>query len=347
MKRLENVLTTVVGGLQQLLSTSTRSVRKPLGVSILAVSLGLSAVSVQAQSLTVYSAGPNRLIANLARDFQAETGTRVEVFQGTTGQILARLEAERANPVADVLISASWDSAEALKEAGDLLAYTPAGAEQVPDSLRDSHYIAQGVAALALVWNSRSDTPKPTDWSDLARAEYRNEVTMPDPAQSGAAFELLTGLLTALGEEPTWDLMQSLRANGMVVPGPNARALNPVLQGAKSAVFGAVDYIALGQRANGEAIEVIFPTSGTVLAPRPMMILSYSRQPDQAKAFLDFMLSEQGQQRVAEAYLMPARSDVEGLRPSLSALNVIDVDSAEMTAQREQILRRFRQVMSQ
>ncbi len=297
-----------------------------------------------AQSLTVYSAGPNDLIQTLASRFEKTTGTKVQVFQGTTGQIMARLEAERGNPVADVVISASWDSAVALKRAGDLLAYSPKGAEQVPASLKDSHYIAQGVAALALVWNNKSNTPKPADWQDLAQPVYRRQLLMPDPAQSGAAFEWLGGMLASKGEQATWDLLGQLRGNGMVVSGPNARALNPVLQGAKAAAIGAVDYIAYGQQARGETIDIIFPASGTVIAPRPVMILSYSRQPERAKAFVDYLLSVEGQTAVADQFLIPARQDVPGRRPGLQDLTLIGVDSDALEARRGEILRRFRQV---
>jgi len=304
----------------------------------------LFSVTTQAQVLTVYSAGPNDLIQQLARDFEKNTGTKVQVFQGTTGQIMARLEAERSNPVADVVISASWDSAIALKRAGDLLAYTPKGADQVPGHLKDSHYIAQGVTALALVWNPRSNTPKPTDWQDLTQPAYRRQILMPDPAQSGAAFEWLGGMLTTQGETAAWALLEQLRSNGMVVSGPNARALNPVLQGAKAAAIGAVDYIAYAQQANGEAIDIIFPASGTVIAPRPMMILNYSHQLEQAKAFVDYLLSVEGQTTVANAFLIPARQDVKGRRPGLADIALIKLDSAALEARRGEILSQFRRV---
>lgn len=308
------------------------------------ITLLLSSYVSNAQSLTVYSAGPNDLIQQLAGQFEKNTGTKVQVFQGTTGQIMARLEAERSNPVADVVISASWDSALALKQAGDLLAYSPKGAKQVPDTLKDSHYIAQGIAALALVWNRNSNTPKPQDWQDLTQQVYRRQLLMPDPAQSGAAFEWLGGMLTAKGEADTWKLLGDLRRNGMLVSGANARALNPVLQGAKAAAIGAVDYIAYAQQALGEAIEIIFPASGTVIAPRPMMILSYSKHPEQAKAFLDYLLSEEGQTRVAEQYLIPARADVPSLRPGLQQIKLIEIDTRALDAQRGAILKQFRQV---
>lgn len=320
--------------------------RRLLQTATATMALSLSA-AISAQTLTVYSAGPGNLINALAADFQAETGIRVNVFQGTTGQVMSRLEAERGNPLADVVISASWQSAVDLKAQGDLLAYTSPNAATVPGFLKDTHYVAQGVSALAMVWNRNSSTPMPSEWSDLTASVYRNEVTMPHPAESGTAFELVTGLLTANGEEATWTLLAALNENGMIVPGPNARALNPVLQGAKSVVFGAVDYIALGQQQSGEAIEVIFPASGTVAAPRPMMIMNYSKQQDAAKKFIDFVLSEQGQKRVADVYLMPARTDIAGLRPGLNELKLIDVDAFAMNERREDILVRFRRVMGQ
>ena len=65
---------------------------------------------------------------------------------------------------------------------------------------------------------------------------------MPDPALSGASLDLLLGLQNAQGEA-AWKLFETLRDNGMTISGPNAQALTPVLQGAKAAVFGAVDYV--------------------------------------------------------------------------------------------------------
>jgi iron(III) transport system substrate-binding protein len=95
-----------------------------------------------------------------------------------------------------------------------------------------------------------------------------------------------------------------------VVSGPSARAVTPVMQGAKAAVFGAVDYVSYGNIQQGESLKVIFPASGTVIAPRPMMILKTSQHADDAKAFIDYVLSPEGQARVADAWLMPARRDV-------------------------------------
>lgn len=311
-----------------------------------AATLTLTTGLAQAETLTFYTAGPGGLADALAAAFEAETGIGVDVFQGTTGQVMARLEAEEANPQADVLVSASWGSAVDMHDRGLLLEYQSPNADTVPESLKHSHYVAQGISALAIAWNTASQTPAPTEWSDLANEEYRDLVTMPDPAQSGSAFDLVVGLEAAMGEG-AWDLLGALAANEMIVPGPNAAALNPVLQGAKAAVFGAVDYISYAQAAAGETIEVIVPESGTVIAPRPMMILNSTGNPDGARAFVDFVLSDEGQALVAQTYLMPARADVEGLRPGIAEINVIEVDEDAASARREEIIARFNAVVVQ
>jgi iron(III) transport system substrate-binding protein len=290
--------------------------------------------------IVVYTAGPAGLINTLSKGFTAQTGVKVNVFQATTGKVMARIESEAANPVVDVLISASWDTATDFAKRGWLTAYTSPNAATVPAFLKNDDAVTQGVSALAITWNSKSNTPKPDDWADLAKPLYKDLVTIPDPAQSGSSFELVAALQAKYG----WKLFEDLKANGAIVPGPNAAALNPVLQGAKAVVFGAVDYISLGDRAKGESIDVIFPKSGTIIAPRPAMILKWSTHQDEAKKFIDYMLSEAGQTAVAKAHMMPARSDIAADRPLIKDLTILKINSDEVYAKRKEILERFAKI---
>lgn len=310
------------------------------------LAMALSAMMLSsAHALTVYTAGPGSLAKSLASGFEQQTGVKVTVFQATTGKVMARLEAEQANPQADVLISASWDTAEDLHQRGWLLPFVSANADQVPANLKSADYIAQGVSALGIVWNSKSGTPEPKEWRDLTQPAFKDKVTTPDPALSGASLDLLIGLQNSMGDQ-AWQLFDDLKKNGMVVRGPNAQAVTPVMQGAKAAVFGAVDYVSYGNIQQGESLKVIFPASGTVIAPRPMMILKTSQHADDAKAFIDYVLSPEGQARVADAWLMPARRDVAAKRPLLDALKLLPTTS-EGSSERGAVLARFSQLYAQ
>lgn len=293
--------------------------------------------------ITVYSAGPANLIDALGKGFTAKTGIKASVFQGTTGQVMARIEAEANNPRVDVLISASWDTATDFAARGRLLAYRSANARTVPAALQSDTAVAQGISALAIAWNPKSGTPQPREWSDLATPAFKNLVTIPDPAQSGASYELVAGLVAETGN---WNLFSALQANGAVVATANADALNPVLQGAKAAVFGAVDYISLAQHKNGESIEVLFPPSGTVIAPRPMMILKWTKHADEAKRFIDYALSDQGQAEVAKVELIPARADIAADRPLLKDIKLIPLNAQALDAKRNDVLAQFGKIFA-
>ena len=318
-----------------------KSVKK--GVA-LAMMLSASMIS-SAHALTVYTAGPGSLAKNLASGYEKKTGVKVNIFQATTGKVMARLEAEQANPQADVLISASWDTAEDLHGRGWLLPYQSGNADKVPAALKSADYVAQGISALGIVWNTKSGTPEPKEWRDLTEAAFKDKVTTPDPALSGASLDLLIGLQNGMGDK-AWALFDELKKNGMVVSGPNAQAVTPVMQGAKAAVFGAVDYVSYGNIDQGESLKVIFPASGTVIAPRPMMILKTTQHADEAKAFIDYVLSPEGQAMVADAWLMPARSDVSAKRPLLNDLKVLPTTS-DGSSERSAVLARFNTLFGQ
>jgi iron(III) transport system substrate-binding protein len=313
---------------------------KSIAGASIALAVGLAAATAHAQ-VTVYSASPAGLINQLSKDFTAKTGIKVNVFQATTGQIMARIESEAANPQVDVLISASWDTATDFAKRGWLVDYKSPNADKVPGFLKSPGAVAQGVSALAIAWNSASGTPEPTEWADLAKPAYKDLVNIPDPALSGSSFEL-TAVLTSKDSA----LFKSLKANGAIVAGANADALNATLQGAKAVTFGAVDYNVIAAARKGEKIKVIFPKSGTVIAPRPMMILNWSKHQDDARKFVDYVLSDEGQAAVAKADLMPARTDIKADRPLITDLTLIKYDVNEVYGKREQTLKSFADVFA-
>ena len=132
---------------------------------------------------------------------------------------------------------------------------------------------------------------------------------IPDPEKSGACKDFLAGMVTGLdnGEE----IMQSWADNGLTVPGANAAALEAVTTGEKGILIAGVDYNAYSSIDDGEPINIYYPASGTVINPRPAMIMKTAPDMDNAKAFVDFLFSDEAQQLVADAYLLPGRTDIQ------------------------------------
>jgi iron(III) transport system substrate-binding protein len=295
--------------------------------------------------ITVYTAGPAGLATGLTEAFTTATGVKVNVFQGDTGAVLAKLDAEKANPHADVVILADWSGAFGLAQQGLLASYLPEKGDQVPAVYRDpeNRFIAQGLTGLGLTYNTKVVSKAPTTVAELTGPEWKNKVTMPDPAASGSVYGIVAATTQKMGDEKAWAMFADLKKNGVVVLGTNAKALEPVLTGSKSAVLGAADYIALGSIQKGEALKVVYPADGTVVAPRPMMIMKSTKNLVAAQAFADFVMSDAGQAQVAKTLIIPGRADVpvDPARQPLSALNPLPVDWSKAIAAQPESLKKF------
>lgn len=296
-----------------------------------------------AQSVTLYTAGPAGLAKSMASAFTAQTGIKVDIYQATSGDVLARLEAEKSQPRADVVVLASWGEGLAVRERGLVQAYNSAEANKVRPQWSERGLIAQGGAGLAIILNTDQVKKEqyPQSWFDLGAAPWKDALTMPDPTLSGSAAEFLAVFVQVHGQK-AWKLFEDMARNGLVVPGPNNAALNPVLSGAKKATIAGVDYITYGQIAKGEKLAIHYPQEGTVVALRPIFVQQGAPRRQEAQRLVDFMLSEEGQTAVAKTFLIPARGEISALRPAPGDFKMLAPDWNFVKKNQSDIVSRFR-----
>lgn len=294
--------------------------------------------------LVVYSAGPAGLAEKIQKGFEEKTGVQVEMFQGTTGKIMARMEAEKANPVVDVVVLASLPSAIGMTKSGLTLPYNEA---QNADKLfpefsdKDGNYFSYSLSALGIAYNTKNVTNPPQQWSDLAKPEWKGKINIPDPAQSGSALDFISGFVNK-HEDAGWDLFKQVQANDAIIAGANQEALDPVISGAKDIVMASVDYMTFASKAKGEPIDLVYPSDGTVISPRPAMIMKESKNVDNAKAFIDYLLSDEAQKLVTGAYLLSGRSDIQvDGRPGAGDIPTIQVDWDWMNDNQNDVSQKF------
>ena len=298
------------------------------------------------QTLTVYSAGPDGLAANIQQAFEEQTGIKVEMFQGTTGKILSRLEAEKNNPVADVVVLASVASMDGLKETDQLQSYKDAAnAKKINSDWSDAegYYYGYSASALGIAYNTKNTQQAPEEWTDLAKAEWQNKINIPDPSLSGSAVDFLYGYTEA--EKTAWTTMEKWKENGLQVNGSNKEALDAVITGDKNATISGVDYMAYKAKADGEPVEIVYPKSGTVVSPRAVGILKDAKNVESAKAYVDFLLSDEGQKLVADAYLLPGNKDIAVKnRAALDEIPQLNVNWKGAEAKQLEILTKFNDI---
>ncbi|HYA30839.1 MAG TPA: extracellular solute-binding protein [Acidobacteriota bacterium] len=299
-----------------------------------------------AQSVTLYTAGPDGLAKGIAKAFTDKTSIKVDVYQATSGDVLARLEAEKGKPRADVVVLASWGEGLTVRQRGFVDAYGSLEAKKLRPLWSDGGLAAQGGAALALILNSNEvkKEQQPQSWFDLAAPFWKDALTMPDPTLSGSAAEFIAIFVQIHGDK-AWKLFEDLARNGLSVPGPNNAALNPVLTGAKKATIAGVDYITFGQIAKGEKLAIHYPKEGTVVALRPAFVQQGAPHREEARKLIDFILAEEGQNLVAKSFLIPARGDIRAQRPTPGEFKMLAPDWTFVEKSQTQLVERFRKTI--
>lgn len=296
------------------------------------------------QKVVVYMPSPTKLADQLAAGFTAKTGIKVEQFQGTTGQILARMEAEKSHPQADVVILASWSDGMSLKNKDMLMAYEPKNGDLLADTWKDDSHMMYGTSASAVgvIYNTTVFPQLNADWNELSSdPAYRSQMVIPDPKKSGSCKDFIDGFVISKGDSG-WSILQGLFDQGMSVRGANKAALQSVLTGEKGILIAGVDYNAFEGMKKGEPIAIYYPKGGTVVNPRPAMIMKAAPDAENAKKFMDYLLSDEAQKMVEDAYLLPGRTDMkQDNRTPLSEIAQIHADWKEMEKQADQIMKRF------
>ncbi len=295
------------------------------------------------EALIFYSSGPRSIAEKACAAFTAETGIPVRLSSATTGSLMAKLEAEKWNPQADVVLFASQVAAEVLKKGRRLHPHTPANLAATPAEIHDPegyyHITSSAAVGLAL---AASYPNQSLDWGDFFDGSFRGRAVMPSPSQSGSSADFVLAYFENHPVSGWVDFVHARRA-GLTISGANNQALSGLNTGAFDVVFAAVDYLVFRQIARGEPLRMVYPPSGAPLINRPIAILASSPRKAIAEQFVDFYFSLEVQQAVADVHLIPARTDVplSPLRSGLGTFVVMPQDVGQAVEIMPQVLRRF------
>ena len=308
-----------------------------LAVALLSFACALAAAPAGAQGasgkLVLYTSQPERDAAQTVAAFRkANPAVDVEVFRSGTTEVMGKLAAEFSGgqPKADVLLIADAASMESLKRDGRLMAYPQARVDGLAQGTFDADrtYFGSKLITTGIAVNTSAKN-RPASWADLAKPEYKGQIAMPSPLYSGAAAIML-GTMTkrpALG----WAFFEKLKAADAVAVRGNGAVLTAVANGEKP--YGVlVDFMAFNAKAKGSPVDFIFPAEGLPAVTEPVAILKTTQNVAAARAFVDFILSDDGQKLAVAMGYIPARAIV-GLPawlPAGTRINLMPTDFASV-----------------
>jgi iron(III) transport system substrate-binding protein len=294
--------------------------------------------------LTLYTSQPERDAAQTVAAFKrAHPAVEVDVFRSGTTEVMAKLAAEfsAGAPKADVLLLADAASMEALKRDGRLLAYGEAKVAGLDPNTFDADrtYFGSKLITTGIVVNTAAKS-RPVSWADLAKPEYKGQIAMPSPLYSGAAAIMLGAMTsrTDLG----WSYFEKLKAADTVAVRGNGAVVTAVANGEKA--YGVlVDFMAFNAKAKGSPVDFIFPAEGLPAVTEPVAILKTTPNTAAARAFVDFILSDEGQKLAASMGYIPARASVgmPAWYPGAARIQLMPIDIPRVVQNNSANLKRF------
>jgi iron(III) transport system substrate-binding protein len=324
--------------------------RLPTLAALLAAGLATGAAAQDATGkLVIYTSQPNEDAQATVDAFTtANPGVEVEWIRDGTTQVMAKLAAEfeAGAPQPDVLLIADTVTMEGLSADGRLMAYPEADVSAYDPAIMDpeSEYFSTKLITTGIVYNTSADMV-PASYADL-RDIPANTFAMPSPLTSGAA----TIHMIALTSDPAlgWPFYEALAENGALAQGGNGGVFTAVAGGEKLYGF-LVDYLAIRSKAEGSPVEFVFPTEGVSAVTEPVAILSTAQNPAAAKAFVDFLLSPEGQQLAADQGYLPAHPAIDPPAgfPSRDQIKLLPFDAATALAGSDAMKMKFAEIFGQ
>jgi len=310
-------------------------------------------------NLVLYTPNEQNMLDALIPVFESDTGISVSEVTAGTGELYTRIQNEAANPQGDVLFGGGV--AQAMSNQNLWETYVGANDSGMTDLGKNvggfsTPYQADG--SNLLINTDKVGDLKITGYADLLNPALKGKIAFGDPANSSSAFAQLTNMLAAMGgqssmdanytSDAAWDYVTKLlqQTGGQAIGSSNAVAQSL----ADGEYIAALTYEPLSENfvKAGSPVQIVYPVEGAVFLPSGVEIIKGAKNMDQAKAFCDWIQSEEAQQIIADQTSgRPLRSGIakEGV-PLLSDIKTLTEDSTYVSANRDAIVAHYQQILA-
>ena len=280
-------------------------------------------------TLVVYSGRSEALIQPVIDAFKAQYPTvKILLKSGSNSELANALLEERNNPQADVFITTELMTIQSLSQQDVFESYSPAAADQIPAEFIGPENLWVGLTrrVRVIMYNTDlvSEEEAPKSIFDLTDPKWRGQIALAG-STNGSLQAQVAAMRQLVGEQATESWLTGLIENEATFFGGHTDVRKAV--GAGEFKIGLVNhYYYYLQKAEGSPVGIVFPDQeqdqiGLITNATSVAIVKGTENRPAAEAFVDFLLSEEGQKLFAELnYEYPLLTGV-ALHPDVQRLD--------------------------
>src|SRR6185503_1598443 len=269
--------------------------------------LALIASDAQARDVVIVTSFPKELFETYKKTFEAKNpGITVVINSKQTNAGVTYLRETRTKPEADIFWVSAPDAFQTLDADGLLEKYAPPKEimSRIPPKIGnfpihdpEGKYFGFAISGYGLMWNKnylkahRLTAPK--EWTDLTNPRYYNHLIISAPSRSGTTHLTVETILQAYGWEKGWSLLLNAGGNMGSITERSFGVPEAVISG-QYGIGVVIDFFGLSAIASGQPVEFAYP-SLTSVVPASVGIVKNAPNPQEARVFVNYLLSEAGQ----------------------------------------------------
>ncbi|MEI7230300.1 MULTISPECIES: ABC transporter substrate-binding protein [Pectobacterium] len=311
--------------------------------TLIAAGLTVAAVTTTARAegrLVIYCSATNSFCEEEAKAFGEKYDVKTSFIRNGSGSTLAKVDAEKKNPQADVWYGGTLDPQSQAGEMDLLEPYQSKNLDQIMPQFRDpakrkgNYSSAVYVGILGFGVNTdrlkEKNLPVPQCWKDLTNPVYKGEIQIADPQSSGTAYTALATFSQLWGQDQAFDYLKKLNTNVSQYTKSGIAPARNAARGETAIGIGFLHDYSL-EKEKGAPLTLISPCEGTGYEIGGVSILKGARNMDNAKLFVDWALSKEAQElswKKGQSYQILTNTTAEAspLSLKLQDLKLINYD---------------------
>jgi ABC-type Fe3+ transport system substrate-binding protein len=260
-----------------------------------------------ARDVVIVTSFPKELFETYKKTFEAKhPGITVVINSKQTNAGVTYLRETRAKPDADIFWVSAPDAFQTLATDGLLETYQPPKEiiSRIPPKIGNfpihdpaGKYFGFAISGYGLMWNKNylraHKLPAPREWTDLTHPRYYNHLIISAPSRSGTTHLTIETILQAYGWDKGWSLLLNAGGNMGAVTERSFGVPEAVISG-QYGIGVVIDFFGLSAIASGQPVDFAYP-SLTSVVPASVGIVKGGPNPQEARAFVNYLLGEAGQ----------------------------------------------------